>query len=147
MYSMLRSSWQPFILMVRHNGVHFVALELVHLCQAWASYQIRVRMHGECRERFPCHRLRRKPLRSGMHHGTYVLHVPWCMSGLLTRVVGDSSPGIPGACATRSFTYLARNPLKWCHKSVMASEITDNDILFSSLYRLTVCNYSQMPSF
>ena len=33
------------------------------------------------------HRLQRKPLVSdpGMHHGTCVMHVPWCMSGSLTR--------------------------------------------------------------
>ena len=35
---------------------------------------VRLRMHRECRERFPRHRLQRKPLVSdpGMHHGT------WC---------------------------------------------------------------------
>ena len=40
----------------------------------------------ECRERFPCHQIQRKPLgsNSGMHHGTCVTHVPWCMSGSLT---------------------------------------------------------------
>ena len=36
---------------------------------------------------FPRHRLQRKPLVSdpGMHHDTCVTHVPWCMSGSLTR--------------------------------------------------------------
>ena len=35
---------------------------------------------------FPHHRLQRKPLVSDpvMHHGTCVMHVPWCMSGSLT---------------------------------------------------------------
>ena len=44
-----------------------------------------LRMRRECRERFPRHRLQRKPLVSdpGMHHGTCVTHVPWCMSGSL----------------------------------------------------------------
>ena len=44
-------------------------------------------MRRECRERFPRHRLQRKPLVNdpGMHHGTCVTHVPWCMSGSLTR--------------------------------------------------------------
>ena len=39
-------------------------------------------MHRECRERFPRHRFQRKLLVSdpGMHHGTCVTHVPWCMS-------------------------------------------------------------------
>ena len=44
-------------------------------------------MRWECRERFPCHILQRKPLVSdpGMQHGTCVTHVPWCMAGSPTR--------------------------------------------------------------
>ena len=70
-------------------------------------------MRREWRERFPRHRLQGKTLVSdpGMHHGTCVRHVPWCMSGSLTRGGGENVPGIPGACATRNFTYLARGPL------------------------------------
>ena len=61
-------------------------------------------MRRECRECgkvFPTHRLHRKPLVSdpGMHHGTCVTHVPWCMSGSLTCGGGEKVPGIPGACA------------------------------------------------
>ena len=76
-------------------------------------------MHRECRGRFPRHRLQRKPqvTDAGMHHGTYVTYVPWCMSGLLTRGGGESVPGIPGACANRNFTYLVRGPWTW-HESV-----------------------------
>ena len=50
-----------------------------------------------------------------MHHGTCVTHVPWSMSGSLTsgflwsRCRGNF-PGIPGACVTHNFTYLARGP-------------------------------------
>ena len=46
-----------------------------------------LRMCRECRERYPHQRLLRKPLVSdpGIHHGTCVTHVPWCMSGLQTR--------------------------------------------------------------
>ena len=50
-----------------------------------------------------------------MHHGTCVTHVPWCMSGSLTsgflwsRWRGKRSR-YPGACATRTFTYLVRGP-------------------------------------
>ena len=46
-----------------------------------------LRMRRECRERFPRHRLLRKPLLSdpGMHHGTCMTQVSWCMSGSLTR--------------------------------------------------------------
>ena len=69
-------------------------------------------MHRECRERSPHHRLQNKPLVSdpGMHHGICVTHMPWCMLGWLTHGVGENIPGIPGACATRSFTYLVRGP-------------------------------------
>ena len=76
---------------------------------------LRLRMHRECRERFPRHRLQRKPLVSdpGMHHGTWVTHVPWCMSGSLTRRGGQNVPGIPGACATRNFMYLVRGPWRY----------------------------------
>ena len=71
-----------------------------------------LRMRRECRERFPRHRLQRKPLVSdpGGHHGTCVTHVPWCMPESLTRSGGENVPGIPGACATRNFTYLVRGP-------------------------------------
>ena len=43
-------------------------------------------MRRECRERFPRHQLQRKTQVSepGMHHGTCVTHVPWCISGSLT---------------------------------------------------------------
>ena len=46
-----------------------------------------LRMHRECRERFPRRRLQRKLLVSdpSMLHGTCVTHVPWCMSGSLTH--------------------------------------------------------------
>ena len=71
-----------------------------------------LRMRRECRERFPRHRLRRKPIVSdpGVHHGTCVTHVPWCMSESLTRGGRKNVPGIPGTCATHNFTYLARGP-------------------------------------
>ena len=61
-------------------------------------------MRRECRKRFPHHRLQRKPLVSypSMHHGTCIMHVPWCMSGWLSRCGGENIPGISGACATRT---------------------------------------------
>ena len=61
---------------------------------------------------FSPHRLQRKLLVSdpGMHHGTCVTHVPWCMSGSLTCGGGENVPVIPGARATRNFTYLVRGP-------------------------------------
>ena len=69
-------------------------------------------MRRECRERCPRHwRQRQLPVSDqGMHHGTCVTHVSWCMSGSLTRGVGENVPCIPCACATRNFTYLVRGP-------------------------------------
>ena len=79
----------------------------------WDSYQTRNIAGCACAGNvFPRHRLQRKPLVSdpGMHHGTCATHVPWSMSGSLTRGGGENVPGIPGACATRNFTYLVRGP-------------------------------------
>ena len=81
--------------------VRFVTLPL-----SWASYQIRKIIGCACAGNagnvFPIRRLQRKPLVSdpGMHHGTCVTHVSWCMSGSLTCGGGENVPGIPGACAT-----------------------------------------------
>ena len=63
-------------------------------------------------ERFPCHRLRRKPLFGdpGVQHGTCVTHVPWRMSGSLTRGGGAKVPDIPGVYTARNFTNLVRDP-------------------------------------
>ena len=41
-----------------------------------------------------------------MHHGKCVTHVPWCMSGSLTRGGGENVQGIPGTSATRKFHIL-----------------------------------------
>ena len=55
-----------------------------------------------------------------MHHGTCVTRVPWCMPGLLTSGFlwsqWENVPGIPGACATRNFTYPVRGPWKHMRK-------------------------------
>ena len=63
---------------------------------------------------FPPPPMSGKPLISDpdMHHGTCVTHVPWCMSGSLTRGGGENVSDIPGACTTRNFTYLVRGPCK-----------------------------------
>ena len=54
-------------------------------------------MRRKCRERFLRHRLKKKPLVNdpGMYHDTYVAHVPWCMSGLLTRGGEETFPAFP----------------------------------------------------
>ena len=63
-------------------------------------YNYRLRMRRECREPFPRHRRQRKPQVSdpGMHHGTCVTHVPWCMPGSLIRDGRENVPGFPGEC-------------------------------------------------
>ena len=72
----------------------------------WASYQIRkiagCACAGNAGKVFPRRRFQRKPLVSdpGMHHGTCVTHVPWCMSRSLTCGDGENVPGIPRACAS-----------------------------------------------
>ena len=72
----------------------------------WASYQIRkiegCACAGNAGNVFPRRRFLREPLVSdpGMHHGTCVTHVPWCMPGSLTCGDGENVPGIPGACAS-----------------------------------------------
>ena len=65
----------------------------------WASYQIRkiagCACAGNAGNVFPRRRFQRKPIVSdpGMHHGTCVTHVPWCMSGSLTCGDGENVPG------------------------------------------------------
>ena len=69
-----------------------------------------------CREGFPRHRLKRKPLVScssmpskrvrdrylirspWASYQIVATHVPWCMLGSLTCGGGENVPGIPGAC-------------------------------------------------
>ena len=79
------------------------------LAAQWASCQIREIAGDACAGNagnvFPRHWLQRKTLVSdpGMHHGTCVTHVPWCMSGSLVPDGGENVPGIPGACAPAIF--------------------------------------------
>ena len=86
-----------------------VMLYDMHMMTTWASYQIckiaGCACAGNTGNVFPRRRLQKKPLVSdpGMHHGTCVTHVPWCMSGSLTRGGGENVPGIPGACAPAIF--------------------------------------------
>ena len=81
---------------------------------------------------FSRHRLQSKPLFSdpGMHHGTWVTHVPWCMSRSLTHSDGENVPGIPGACATRNFTYLASGP---CNEKLNAFMVNNTLLAFKGL--------------
>ena len=112
--------------------VLYVTVKCRKFVVLWASYQIRkiaaCACAGNAGSVFPRRRLQRKPLVSdpGMHHGTCVTHVPWCMSGSLTRGGEENVPGIPGACtpailriwqeahARTFYPYLARSSsLPW----------------------------------
>ena len=88
-----------------------------------------LRMRRECRERFPRHRLQRKPLVSdpGLYHGTCVTHVPWCMSGSLNR-----GKGIPGACATRTQFYVSGKRPILSPKAIYDKCIPSNHCLFDN---------------
>ena len=66
-------------------------------------------MYRGCLERFLYDRLQRKMLVNDPC-------MPWCMSESLTRGGGENVPGIPGACATRNLTYLARG--LWGSKNI-----------------------------
>ena len=93
------------LLLLFHVVLLSKLLEPLLTLLSWASYQIRkiagCACAGSAGNVSPRRRLRRKPLVSdpGMHHGTCVTHVPWCMSGSLTCGDGENVPGIPGASA------------------------------------------------
>ena len=88
-----------------------------------ASYQIRkiagCTCTGDAGNVFPAtdfqgYRLVSYP---GMHHGTCVTYVPWCMTGSLTY---GGRENVSGACANRNFKYLARGPWKsWLYPICM----------------------------
>ena len=74
------SFFKLIIIIIKNPSQHRIA-------SPWASYQIRNIAGWACAGNVgnvfrPRHRLQRKPLVSdpGMHHGTWVTHVPWCMS-------------------------------------------------------------------
>ena len=78
-----------------------------------------------------------------MHQGTCVTHVPWRMSGLLTRGGRENFPGIPGACATRNYTYLAR--AHWWHGSSSGRALTVTLACYASWSdSATQCGVSDM---
>ena len=98
------------MLMLENEASFDMALNKPSICNSteygsWASYQIRkiagCACAGNAGNVFPRRRFQRKLLVSdpGMHHGTCVTHVPWCMSGSLTCGDGENVPDIPGACA------------------------------------------------
>ena len=90
---------------IRWQAIISINYDLNIYWDPWASYQIRKIARCACTGNagnvLPRRRFQRKPIVSdaGMHHGTCVTHVPWCMSGSLTCGDGENVPGIPGACA------------------------------------------------
>ena len=110
-----------------------------------------LRTSRECWERFPHHRFQRKPLVShpGMHHGTCVKHVPWCMSGSLTGCGGENGPGIPSACVACDFVYLGRCPCNcWYLTPMVSNVLATSSLLFwwvqttiaiNASYKLSYC--------
>ena len=94
------------------------------VCYFWASYQIRKIAGCACAGN--AGNVSPPPLVSDpdMHHGTCMTHVPWCMPDRLLAVSfevggGENVPGIPGACATHNYTYMARGPWWFvCQKKI-----------------------------
>ena len=71
--------------------------------------KIRKLSHHGSLARYVKLRVAHAPGMPGTHHGTCVTHVLWCSSRSLTGGGGENVPGIPGVCATRHFTYPAKD--------------------------------------
>ena len=95
-------------------------------------------MGQEYRERFPRHRLQRNLLVSnpGMHHGTCVTPVSWCMSRSATRCGGENVPGITSASATRKFMYFAKG--LWCMRRVLQQHWPYHSMYYRDISHYTV---------
>ena len=111
---------------VTHNDIRY------HQTFTWASCQIR-KIAGTHAPGMPeTFFLPPRVSDPDMHDGTCVTHVPSCMTGSLTssflwsRLRGINVPGIPGACATRNFTYLARAPCPQWYESVAVTWLKCN---------------------
>ena len=82
---------------------------------AWASYQTRkiafAHAPGMPGTFSPPPTSKETASQRSRHASRHVRHtcaLMRCMSKSLSRGVGENVPGIPGACSTRNFTYLAR---------------------------------------
>ena len=110
---------------------------------AWASYQIRkiagAHAPGMAGTFSPPPRVSDPD----MHHGTCVTLVPWFMSGSLTssflwsRRAGENEPGIPCACATHNFTYLARGPFLTLCTCMSSVTVAHDSVLIIYYDKLT----------
>ena len=89
-----------------------VSQQEIYVCLLPDTQYYGLRMRWECRERFPLHRELAIP--------TCITARAWCTCrdacqdhklAVSSEVGGwENVPGIPGACATRNCTYLARGP-------------------------------------
>ena len=110
------------------------AIPNARVLSPWASYQIRKIAGCACAWNagivFPRRRLQRKPLISdpGMHHGTCVTHVPWCMSGSLTRGGGKTFPAFPAHAHPR-FDVSGKRPIAARNKSAQSISICGDHYL------------------
>ena len=93
-----------------YNGVRYPSYGPLNRC-----VKLRVAHATGMPKIFPRHEHQMKPLvnDTSMHHGTCTTHVSWCTSGSLTRGGGEIVPGISGACATRNFLYLVKDPCRF----------------------------------
>ena len=112
-----------------------ISLKIMHM--SWASYQIRkiagCACAGNAGNVFPRRRFQTKPLVSdpGMHHGTCVTHVPWCMSGSLTCGDGKTFPAFP-AHAHPQFCVSDKRPMA----CLIQASVKINVVIRSSPNRL-----------
>ena len=112
---------------------------------AWASCQIRktagCACTGNAGKVLPRRRFQRKPLVSnpGIHHGTCVTHVPWCMSGSLTCGDGETFPAFP-AHAHPQFCVSGKRPMYTSLPTVIVTNNHDSEkILFANRCQVIAC--------
>ena len=131
-----RMTWQPCSTVSADVPYHASAL-------AWTSYQIRKIVGCACAGNagnvFPCCRLQRKLLVSdpGMHHGTCITHVPWCMWDRLPAVAGKTFPAFP---AHPQFYVSGKRPIYSdvgiCYKCLDNEYINESSGWNSIVYRV-----------
>ena len=84
---------------------------------------------------FSRHRLQRKPLAYDpcLHHPC-----AWRTCRVACRSGRKNVPGIPGTCATRNFTYLARGPCEWNTKMETATAFEISSTILKEIWDPTV---------
>ena len=116
----------------------------------WASYQIRkiagCAWAGNAGKVYPRGRLQRKPLVSNpdVHHGTCMIHVPWCMSGSLTRGGRENVPGIHSAYAPASLPIWqeAHELCRWKARNSFSTNETGPALNMKNIFAATLLHCS-----